>query len=1012
MTPISISRSYGDKGDSRRLTRIGEYHIREKLGEGGMGTVYRVEHAVTGDIRAAKVLKPRLRETQSEKRFKREFRALKSLDHPSIVRVDSLESDDSGWWMIMECVPGESFKAVIRRDCIPDRPWINRVWEWIREICTALEHIHEHRMVHRDLKPSNIMILPETPRTKLLDFGLIQTDEYISGLTEPRVIMGSMIYMSPEQAVGDYIDVRSDLYSLGIMIYEAMTGKPPFVSRDPLTMLGLHQLRDPEPPRKLNPQLTQQEEILILRLLAKRPRDRFPSARETGELIQEILLPSTPASHPDIPLVSWAGNLLEPSWIGGREIRDSLRKIILDVLTGGVHLALIRGEAGIGKSRFIQEMEKTPELLHQLMAQGGFMDGDVLYGGIIRAVEKALRDYRAKYGAESADAIEWNYETVFFSTGEIREAAVKTLDVLRTVSRDGPVFLFLDDLQLAGRSDLQFLTSMIQSCQLDHGGGFLLLGAYRHDEVDEDHPLWTWEKKPDAGFPVNCLDLSRLSQKDIGKLVASCLGQRVENGLVDHIFKESEGVPFYAIEMIRKYVDDGAVINRDGLWIANPDVHVPMPEKITRMIGYRLSRFNREERKLLETAAVLGKIFHAVEHEKLTGLDEDAYLDGLDTVLRHRVVVEIPGDPDFYRFSHDKIRETLLKEMSRKRFQVYHRKTAETLESIHEDYPEAVSERLARHFDEGREYDQAYHYHLISSEKALKSGAQIESSGHLRVAADYIARGRLKTEISARDRIRLQLDRGRLARRLSNMEEAADLLEDVLKEAETKEFEDLVAEAQLHLGSVRSLQGDLDAARSLLLTAMESFREQGNMGLQVDCLTNLGSVESLVSNHEANLEFHNQALTLAKQLDDPVRLVRTLLNMAYACMGFEMEPEALDHFRTSLRHARKLKDRRFVTFNLIGIAGLYINTGLTRKSAGRVLKITEEVMTDLTRTGDRMRMADCLFKRVQALDILGLPWKDDIERSFKIAQDFGITWLVDLIDGWEPEGSPGGSEHL
>lgn len=260
------------------------YQLELKLGEGGMGSVYRALDLATNRDVAVKILRRDLAESKhARRRFAREARAAGMLNHNGIVRTMDFV-DEIRPYLVMELVNGVSMRRYVRRE----RPDCFRLLEICDEMCEALAHAHDRGVVHRDLKPDNIVITPEG-RVKILDFGLARVRiPEISHLTRSGSALGTCSYMAPEQAAGKPADERSDLYAIGIILYEALTGSIPFTADEPASILYMHVHEQPKPPRSLNPDIPPEVERLVLQLLEKKPSQRPANARILKQLIAQV----------------------------------------------------------------------------------------------------------------------------------------------------------------------------------------------------------------------------------------------------------------------------------------------------------------------------------------------------------------------------------------------------------------------------------------------------------------------------------------------------------------------------------------------------------------------------------------------------------------------------------------------------------------------------------------------------------------------------------------------------
>ncbi len=261
----------------------GRYRIQRKLGAGGMADVYLAEDQELGRRVAIKILNGRhANDDQFIERFRREAKNAAALNHPNIVSIYDRGEGEGTYYIAMEYLDGRTLKElIVGRGAAP----VNVAIEYARQILSALRFAHRHGIVHRDIKPHNVLVDSEG-RVKVTDFGIARAGT--SQMTETGSIVGTAQYLSPEQARGGEIDQRSDLYSLGVVLYELLTGKTPFDGETPVEIAMKHLSNTPEPPSKLRPDIPPELDMVVLRALAKNPDDRYQSADEMEADLERV----------------------------------------------------------------------------------------------------------------------------------------------------------------------------------------------------------------------------------------------------------------------------------------------------------------------------------------------------------------------------------------------------------------------------------------------------------------------------------------------------------------------------------------------------------------------------------------------------------------------------------------------------------------------------------------------------------------------------------------------------
>ena len=267
------------------MTLAGRYVVEAEVGRGGMGVVYRAHDRELGETVALKVIAPHLAsDPQVTERFRREVGASRKVTHPNVVRLFDLGQADGHLFYSMEWFHGRSLEDRLSRNAALPLSEARRIF---LAVCDGLEAAHQVGVVHRDLKPGNILVADDGA-VKLIDFGLASAAGSV-GLTATGLLIGTPAYMAPEQVRGGPQDERTDLYAFGVVLYRALTGVLPFDGKNPIAMGFAHVSETPKPPRALRPELPAEAEALILRAMAKEPRERFPRARDLRAAIEAAL---------------------------------------------------------------------------------------------------------------------------------------------------------------------------------------------------------------------------------------------------------------------------------------------------------------------------------------------------------------------------------------------------------------------------------------------------------------------------------------------------------------------------------------------------------------------------------------------------------------------------------------------------------------------------------------------------------------------------------------------------
>jgi eukaryotic-like serine/threonine-protein kinase len=388
------------------LLRLGDYELLEEIARGGMGVVYRARQLSLNRIVALKVvLHGPFSSADFVRRFRHEAHVVAGLRHPNIVAIYDVGEHGGNHFLSLEFVEGQSFAELVRERPLPAK----RAANYLKTIAEAVEHAHQHGVLHRDLKPSNIL-LDVFDQPRVTDFGLAKLVNCDSDLTVTGQVLGSPNYMPPEQAAGSLSDSTpaSDVYSLGAILYELLTGRPPFQGETLQSILGQVQNAEPVLPRRLSPGTPVDLETICLKCLQKEPARRYASAQELADDLGRFLEGKPILARPVSPL--------ERAWLWCR------RRPLLAAMSAGFVAAVVLGVAGIFWQWRQAEFHAQGELRQRLIAEKDAAETRLnLYAADVAVASQAIQNgnfglarrtleaLRPQHGETDLRGFEWRY---------------------------------------------------------------------------------------------------------------------------------------------------------------------------------------------------------------------------------------------------------------------------------------------------------------------------------------------------------------------------------------------------------------------------------------------------------------------------------------------------------------------------------------------------------------------------------------------------------------------------
>lgn len=950
------------------------YTPLQKLGEGGFAEVWLAEDISEKRRVALKILKQL--DDISKFRFKKEYYILSKLNNIGVVRVYEY-LQNSHILYSMEFIKGKNIRDWLFSYAWADqemegpyyihREGMEKALEIFYQTCHTLSYIHSQNIIHRDLKPENIFFDEEKNYVKLLDFGLVKEEEISIMQSQKDLIQGTPAYISPEHIKGMEIDFRADLYSLGVIFYELLTGKLPFSAPSVMLLLEAHLKKAPSPPTVYNSLIPVEMEDVILKLLEKEPQRRFGYALEVAQKVKKILedfrkgevkvrAQETVALEIKLP-----EQLLKVPWTGKKEELKKLYFSLEELKRKKGKVVQITGEHGSGKSRFLEEA-KAKGVEEGFLVFSGQSKEEVPYPFYLfeKIAEEIFRKQRKLIGAEGELLLQFfpelqrqvGMEEGFRTLPQIDPKGEKArlfyafYSLIKKLGEKRPILLLFDDLQWADSSSLELLNHLIYMCLFSENPipVLFVLGFVEEEVPQELKPLINKYKNRGESIFLKPFNLEELQEFVQGLLYSP---EPLPLSFLNTLLNQSGGNPFFVMEIIRALIDEGILKRASaGLnWVITSFREVQratislerlkISDTIKENLKLRLRKYSEKENSHLQIASMIGKKFPFMLWRQITGSGEEELLDLADKLLKDKILIEHPGE--VLEFVNDQIRKILIEDISDLRKRRMQGRVADGILSFYREVPEDLYFTLAQNLEAAGRGQEAKKYYKKLAEKAEKVydlpraedlwkrvlelalederayalkhlGDVVAYSGKFAEAEDYY---REALELAGEEEyFDIKISMGSLYGQKGDYRKMAETIEGVLKELEGKGKEKQLGWAYYYWGIVNYQKGKQEEALEFFDKSLKIFEKLENVEGILAVYGTMGAPYFLSGKIEEAVDILKNGLQLSENFGDYRRKLLSLTNLISLNLNLGDYEKAKDFIEEALKLSSAIADLR------------------------------------------------------------------------------------------------------
>lgn len=747
-----------------------------------------------------KVLNAEYPQIEDISQLKHEFNLINKINIPGVIKAYSLEKVGYSYVLVLEDIPdsGTLSHIIPKLNEIAGKNIALKIDLFLQlalPLARTLYELHSQNIIHKDIKPANIIVTSNLNQIKIIDFGIsTQLSHENQQVVSPEGLEGTLAYMSPEQTtrMNHSVDHRTDLYSLGVTFYELLTGQLPFHAQDAMEWVHSHIAKQPRAPKEVNPDIPDVLSNIVLKLLAKKPEDRYSTA---NGLVADLERFAT-AWNQNHEIINFplgekdhTGDLQIPQKLYGREAEvDDLMATFTRISHGARELLLVYGYPGIGKTALINEIHKPVIKQHGYYTSGKFeqFQQKIPYFGLIQAFKKLIQQILT----ENQTQIElWRDKILksLASNGQIlvdvipevewligKQPSVPALppsearnrfelvffDFVQAFARpEHPTVIFLDDMQWADLASLDLIKKLLKDDSLKY---LLLIGVYRDNETLPGHPLLDMiDDLSKMHVPMGKIQIKPLTLESIKELVHDTLNTQTDiTPLAELILDKTGGNPFFVNTFLTMLYEDQYLVfdtkKSEWIWDINALKALTITDNVVDLVISKIEKLPKNAQELLQMAACIGNQFDLKTLASIYGASLEETANDLWPNLEANLIIPLSdgykliiADPDYasgkkeilYRFSHDRIQQSAAAMLSADQLSKINLKLGRLM--LANSQPEELNERLfeiTNHFNESLSLITSDNERLEIAKLNFRAGEKAKTSIAYESAALYYER--------------------------------------------------------------------------------------------------------------------------------------------------------------------------------------------------------------------------------------------------------------------------------